>query len=410
MAAIAGLRGSGDFSADERPKDFREMIMWRPQRGNLPITALMSRAKKAKVSDPEFNWWDEAQSIVRLEVNGALAAADTLITVDSSDPDASNPTRNYGTARHLVKGDLLQVEKATETTTYDNEIIEVVQVLSDTQFVARRGVAGSSAGSIGDNVFLLRIGSAFGEGTGEAKATSRNPVKFYNYCQIFKTAYEITGTTMAIGNLRTGDVLSNDKKRRMWDHGVNLEQALLFGRRHETTDDNGKPKRYMGGIRSFLPTSRVKIYSSAVTTFNLLDDLYPVFDYETGAGDERIAIGGNLALNELQKIVMSSGDLQWGSSIKVYGLDFQELKLPQGRIFFRTHPMFNQHSLYSRSMMVLDFDALRWRHTAGRDTHPQDNLQQKGEDVKRGQWFTEGGLEVNYAGLTMAYLGNISAT
>ena len=410
MPAIAGLRGSGDFSTDERPKDFREMIMWRSQRGVAPLTALMSRAKKSKVADPEFSWWDEAQAIVRLQVNGALAAADTLVTVDSPDPTDTNADRVYGTATNLVPGDLLLVEKATETTTYDNEIIEVVQVLSATQFIVKRGQAGSSAGSIANDVFLLRIGSAFAEGTAEPKSASRNPVKFYNYCQIFKTAYELTGTTMAISNLRTGDALANDKKRRMWDHATNLEHALIFGRRSETVGENGKPKRTTAGIRALLPSSRVKIYSAAVTAFDLLDDLYKMFDYETGAGDERIGFCGNGALNELQKIVMASGDLTWGNVVNAYGFDFQELRLPQGRIFFRTHPLFNQHSLYTKSILCVDFDALRWRHTAGRDTHPQDNLQNKGEDVRRGQWFTEGGLELNYAGLTCQYLGNISAT
>lgn len=410
MPAIAGLRGSGDFATDERPKDFREMIMWRPQRGTVPVTALMSRAKKARVADPEFNWWDEAQSIVRLQVNGALGTGDLLVSVDSSDPDATNADRTYGTATHLVPGDLLQVEKVTETTTFDNEVLEVAQVMSTTQFLVKRGRAGSTAAAIGDNVFLLRIGSAFAEGTAEPKATSRNPVKFSNFCQIHKTAYEITGTAKAISNLRTGDVLANDKKRRMWDHAANLEHATLLGRKFETVGDNGKPLRYSGGIRSFLPTSRVTIFSVPVTLFTLLDAIYPVFDYETGAGDERMCFGGNLALNELQKIVASNGDINWGDTVKVYGFDFQELRLPQGKLFFRTHPLLNQNTLYSRSMFVLDFDAIRWRHTAGRDTHPQDNLQAKGEDVQRGQWFTEGGLEVNYGGLTMAYLGNIRAT
>lgn len=27
--AVAGLRGTGDWAMDERPKNFREMILWR---------------------------------------------------------------------------------------------------------------------------------------------------------------------------------------------------------------------------------------------------------------------------------------------------------------------------------------------------------------------------------------------
>ncbi len=43
MTAVAGLRGSGDFATDERPKDFREYILWRNPNGNAPLTALLSK-------------------------------------------------------------------------------------------------------------------------------------------------------------------------------------------------------------------------------------------------------------------------------------------------------------------------------------------------------------------------------
>ena len=38
--AVAGLRGTGDWATDERPKNFREMILWRNPNGMAPLTAL----------------------------------------------------------------------------------------------------------------------------------------------------------------------------------------------------------------------------------------------------------------------------------------------------------------------------------------------------------------------------------
>ncbi|KKL16903.1 hypothetical protein LCGC14_2490890, partial [marine sediment metagenome] len=64
MAAVAGLRGTGDWGSDERPKNFREMILWRNPNGTSPIFALMSRVQKESVNDPEFSWWDEPNDIV----------------------------------------------------------------------------------------------------------------------------------------------------------------------------------------------------------------------------------------------------------------------------------------------------------------------------------------------------------
>lgn len=57
-SGIAGLRGTstGDYASDERPKSFREMILWRDPNGATPLTALMSRMKTEAVDDPEFSW------------------------------------------------------------------------------------------------------------------------------------------------------------------------------------------------------------------------------------------------------------------------------------------------------------------------------------------------------------------
>src|SRR5690606_5231798 len=144
--AVAGLRGSGDFASNERPEDFREMILFRRPNGSPPMLALMSKARKAQVADPTFHWWDEAVDNVRLQVKGALAAGDTTVIVDSGDPDTSAPTNVYGTAKHLTPGTILQVEKTTETAAYDNELLLVESVQSDTQFTIKRGFAGTSPG------------------------------------------------------------------------------------------------------------------------------------------------------------------------------------------------------------------------------------------------------------------------
>src|SRR5436190_3201785 len=139
MSGIAGLRGTGDWGTDERPKNFREGILRFNPNGTAPIFALTSKAGKKTVNDPEFSWWSEGNVITRLQVNGAAASTDTLINVDSADPTASTMSANLGTATNLKPGDLLLVEPVTDSATYNHEIIEVDTVVSDTQFTAKRG-------------------------------------------------------------------------------------------------------------------------------------------------------------------------------------------------------------------------------------------------------------------------------
>lgn len=414
MSAVAGIRGTGDWATDERPKDFREYILWRNPNGTTPITALMGKTGSEETSDSEFSWWDEPVDIVRLQINGTFAAGDTTLTVDSSDNDTSNPARVWGLATHCVPGDLLMVEPVSDAEAFTAEVVRVRSVQSATQITVDRGVAGTTAASIANDVYLLKVGSSHAEGTSEPRAASRNPTKYFNYTQIFKTTYDVTGSAAAT-KVRTGDTLKNERKRKAFDHSRDLEFSLLFGRRYETTGDNGKPLRYTGGIRSFIPAQNTTVFTSTPSmtgaTNNFFDAVYKVFDYDTEAGRDRIAIGGNGALNALNKMIANEDGVTFDmkDTIKMYGLDLQTIRLPQGTLHFKTHPLLNRHSLYTNSMWILDFSALKWRYLKGRDTDFEDNIQAKGEDAVRGQWMTDAGLEVAYGGLTLGYLGHLNA-
>lgn len=404
---VAGLRGTGDFGTDERPKNFRELIAWRNPNGSAPIFALSSKAGKKTVNDPEFAWWDEPNGIVRLQVNGALNSTDTVVIVDSADPDATNPERVYGTAGHLKGGDLLLVEPAADSATFNYELLEVISVQSDTQFSVRRGAGGTSAAAIGNDIFLTLVGSAYGEGTGAPRAVSRNPIKYRNYTQIFKDTYELTGTANET-EFRTGDAWSNDKKRKMFKHSADIEMAMLFGRPFETTEpSNGKPKRYMGGLMNYIPKF---VFGAPVTVSSLMDQLGSVFDFSTGAGDTRMIFGGRQALTEINKIISAAGEFQFGTTLKVYGQNFRELVTQDGTFYFKTHPLLSQHALYKKGLFVIDFDAFKYVNLKNRDTKVKDDVQNKDEDVRRGLIQTEASVMVDHGGLTMKYIGNISAT
>lgn len=403
MTAVAGLRGTGDWGTDERPKNFREFILFRNPNGSAPMFALMARIASESVDDPEFNWWDEPNDLIRLQVDAAFTATATALTVDSPDPDAANPGRVYGNATHLKPGDLLMLEDATEAAVFTHEIMQVVTVTSATAFTVTRGVAGSTAIAILNNDFLLKIGSAYAEGTGAPDAASRNPIKYNNLCQIWKTAYEITGTALET-RARTGKVLSNDKKRKTFDHSKDIELSMMFGQKFETTGANGKPLRFMGGLREFIPVDTTTIFGTNVTLTQYLDSLSPLFDFDTPAGDERIVFCGNTYLNTLNLLANSVGQIRFGDIIDVFGLKLREFILPQGRVFLRTHPLMNRHAQYRASAFIIDFASLKYRHL--RDTKSKDNVQAPDADTQKGQWLTEASLEVMRGGLTCGYHGN----
>lgn len=410
MSGVAGLRGTGDWGVDERPKNFREGILRFNPNGTAPIFALTSKAGEKTVDDPEFSWWCEGNVLIRLQVVGSHAAGDNLINVDSLDPTITSLGANLGTATNLKPGDILLVEPAADAAAFTHELIEVDNVLSDTQFTARRGAGGTSPATIANDTFLTVIGSAYAEGTGAPRAVSRNPIKNNNFIQIFKDTYELTGTADET-NTRTNNGYSEDKKRKSFKHASDIELAILFGRKAETTGDNGKPKRFMGGIREFLPAANVTIFAGPVTPSQFLDAIAPVFDFDTGAGDTRMIFAGNQALINLSKIFAQEVIFNVNNVVKVYGMDFQEFILPNGRVLLRSHPLLSRHGLYRTAGFIVDFDALKYVKMRGRPTGtPKDDVQQKDEDVRRGFIQTDCSIMVDYGGLTMGYLGNIVAT
>lgn len=393
MAAIAGLRGTGDWGTDERPKNFREAILWRDPNGVTPLTALMGKAKSESTDDPEFAWWEEQLNQVRIQSDATGASA------------TSTALGIGGGGLDLVAGDLLLVEKA-DATTYDNEIVEVSSVTSDTAIVIKRGQCGTAGAITGASAYLTKIGNRFSEGSTSPTASTRNPTKLLNYCQIFKTAYELTGTA-GVTKARTGDPLKNDKKRKMFDHSVAMELAFLWGSKNETTGANGKPMRTTGGLRQFITTNRT-VFATTPTVNTVLDALYPVFDYAgEGAGDERIIFAGNGALNAFNKMIAGNGNVkvEYAGVISNYGMKLQQFVTPQGIFYIKTHPLMNTHPRYTNSMFVINGAGLRYRHL--RDTKAQENIQANDADTKKGQWLSEVGLEVNHE-KTFAYLGNVT--
>lgn len=394
--AFAGLRGSGSWGTSERPQNFREMILWMEPNGTAPLFALTSKARKQSTNDPQFHWWEETNSITRLQLNDGdnMSNSDTTVVVNSG-------------ALALAPGDILQVEK-TQATSYDNELVRVASVTNDTTFVVTRGFAGSTAATINDDSWFTKIGSAHGEGTTAPDTSSRNPTKLTNYTQIFKTPYKITKTALET-YFRTGDPKKNEQKRKSFDHAEKIEQSLLFGKAWEGTDSNGMPFRSMGGLREFI-TTNVTVFAATLTTNSFMDAVYPVFDYSgEGAGDERIAFCGNGALNVLNKAINTDSGTQinFDKVIEFYGMRFNRFIMPQGVLNIKTHPLMNVHPVYTNSMFIINPAGLIYRPLRNRDTKMEKNIQAPDADYIMDQWLTECGFEIHHE-KTMAFLTNMN--
>lgn len=398
MPAIAGLRGTGDWGVDERPKNFRETILYLEPNGQAPLQALLSKMGSEATDDPEFSWWEEKLQHNRHAIHGTdIAAGTTDLTMAEG-------------AYSFVAGDLLIVETADGSSWATNEIVRVsANPTSDTSLTVDRGFAGTTAATIPAGAFLCQIGTAFEEGVRSPKATTRNPTKLRNYTQIFRKTYDITGTA-EVTKARTGKAVEQDKKRKLFDVMRDMEMASIYGKASETTGPDGKPLRTTGGLLNFIQTNVTRFGSGGTTLSedNLIDFFAQVFNYDgMGAGNQRIAFVGNTALTKINKLARDSASTRINfdkQMTSVYGMNFTKWVLPQGEIYFRTHPLFNTHPELTKSMMVLNPKGIKER--ALRKLKFRDNIQENDADSRKGEWIGELGFEFNHEE-TMAFASGI---
>src|SRR6266542_3785500 len=185
--ALLGLRGTGSWSADERPKNYREEILFLKPNTKAPLMAFLGKLPDEKTTDPEFKWFTKGLPQQSVIVSGAQTDSDTNIEITAA-------------FKGIKKGHSL----------YNVRTGEVVWVTADpvdpwTTIVVSRG-KGSVAAAMNDLDVLLIIGSHYMEGDPAPTAISYDPAVAFNYCQIFRNTIFLTKTGIAT-ELRTGKPL-----------------------------------------------------------------------------------------------------------------------------------------------------------------------------------------------------------
>lgn len=385
--ALPGMKSTADFTADERPRSWREGILRLTPRNNSPLFALTSMMKSERTSDPEFTWWEEPLFMFTFTNSGARLAADTTITLVSG-------------GLRLKPGDVLKVGSTSEA-------MRVISVVSDTSITVERarGAGGTPAGTaaaIADLDTIIYVGSAYREGAPRSVGTSTAPSKKYNYTQIFRDPVEMTRTAKQSTAYRTGDPFANDKARTAHKHAVGVERALWFGARYETLE-SGQPIRYTGGVTDFIPAGNIYDAGGTLTMSEFLGQFEKIFAYGSG---EKVAFASIKIMGLISQLVGLQGNIQISpGGEKEYGMDTRRIFTPAGTIRFIEHPLFSATPYLQNDMFVLDTENLRYRHL--QDTTYLKNRQEAGVDGQADEFLTECGLEVHH-GLTHYWLRNVT--
>ena len=380
MAAITGLRGTGEFSTDFRPKNYRELFTLLEPNGNAPLNALLAMGSSESTNDPEYKNFRDELPDRKLQVNGAVASTSTgTITIDASDDN-----------KFAVAGAII-VNSGT------GEVMHVTADTASTTLTVTRNIGGTTF-QIADNAELFIAGFAASEGANTPTAISFDATVASNYTQIFRTAFAVSNTLRST-YLRTGDKLEESMTKALKLHMSDIERAMFFGKKHEANGSSAQPTRFTGGLINSLSTvvdvaTSFASYDGA-SAGNMSEEgfdsllISTIFKY---GSKQKIAFVGETVANQLQQI----GKDRWQPTAVdgTYGLSLTRYSTFAGDLMVHLHPQFRQIPGMKSAMVVVDFPYLVYRYLEGRDTGLLENRQAPGVDSVTHEYLTECGLEL----------------
>lgn len=421
---VPGIRHTDNFATNVRPQNWRELILHLWPRGRAPITAMLSRAKKERTSDPIFHWWEELLPEQGGAVTNVYINASMLTTYNYTSHQATSGVAGatiYVKVAAAVANEIRPGHELLLRDESDHEIDIVGKVTAvtpngansriDVQLLEDDDNATTPADTASlqtvDNCVV--IGSINPEDGEKPSAIAYDPTERTNYTQIFRTAVDLSRTARKT-RTRTGDAYKELRRQALQMHSVEMERALLHGILSANTGANGLPERTMWGIipyiKEFAPAANVtdytkdSDYSGAAWIASGSDWLNAVLEvlFRVGSG-KKTAYCGSGALLGIQVLAEALGQINLQVGADAFGIKVTKWVTPFGDVDLVTHPLFSYNATTRNSMLVIEPEMFKVRLID--DTFfRKDNTERQGGPVlldgTHEEWVTELGYEIHH--------------
>lgn len=419
MNAFLGMRGSSDWVTGQRPKNWREAILYLYPNGSAPLTAMLSLMRKESTDDPEYNWWTKRLPIQGGDVTNIYTdvALSSAYTSGGNENEVIYVKAAEAVIEEFRIGMNCLLRDASDYSVDVNAEVKAVVKNGASSYLAVKLLEdddNSSLGDLSDCDRVLGIGNANEEGADTPDGMNYDPTKYYNFTQIFRDAYEITRTASK-QKLRTGDQLKENRREALELHSIGMEKAFLWGIRTEKASASGKKKRTTWGmvpmivgnttsdnIDSYKTNSSYSGKTWLEGGEDWLDDiLAKIFRF---GSMEKLAYCGYAALGGLNKLAKTYGNINLVPNAGVYGIKIIEWVTPHGVLYLKTHPLMSYEATNINTMIIFEPKNVKYRYID--DTKLKKNVQGNGVDGQIDEFLTEAGLEFHHPD-TFGYLNGV---
>lgn len=449
--SILGLPTSKKF-ADESDRFYnhRRNILHSYPNGKSPLTGILSMVPEEDTNDSIFLWPEKRYQSPKTLMRGTARLTKTApSTGDADDGTVADAGATAVTLALYIKVDSTTDFRVGHVIRNDTDGV-LYWVTAVTRGAASESLLGYltvkliravTLGTIAtvypDNGVIRVVGSAYGEGAGGAgikPSGFKRPYWIQNTTQIFRDPFEFPGSVLKMGLKYDKSGPYKEKAHdTVVDHMTSIERALLFGQRGTTsrasfdTTQEDLSVRSMSGIIEFLTlwdagSTGISIDGATYAPYSFkgastadTDDqkriianaagtvsvdkfngwVEKIGRYHTNKSSDKLCLLGSGALMALVKMFRANSNFQVKYGEKAYGLTVTIITTPFGDVNLVTHPLFNEDTTMSYWMLFLDIWNLKYRPLVDRDTRLLKNRQNNGDDLRRDEFLTEAGLELN---------------
>lgn len=407
--AFLGMRGNGDWVADQRPKNWREAVLKQYPNGDAPLTAILSKMQSEKTDDPEFNWWTKSLATQRATITGRYTDAALSVAYVSGGVAGDSIYFKMSAAdiSQWRLGHVALLRDASDLTVdCVGKVIARVEngASSYIQVYLLEADDNSSTHDLSDCDTALIIGNANAEGAAMPDAISYDPTKWYNYTQIFRTPLEMTRTAMQT-RLRTDEQYKEAKREALELHSIEMEKAFIYGVPSELTGSNGKPERTTlgivpairggytgsGGLAGTVDNFSLNTSFSGLTWLQGGEDwldaqLEVIFRY---GSQEKLAFAGSGALLGINRLVKAGGNFDFTPTTESYGIKVTKWVTSFGVLNLMRHPLLTNEVTTRNAMIIFEPKDIKYRFI-------QDTMFKKDTTYKEGGYTSRDGIKEEF--------------
>lgn len=444
--AILGMRGSGSWNDSERPKNWRQGILFLFPNGECPLTGILSKAREQPTDDPQFHWFEKGLPQQKAHLIGASV---TLTAAPADEADIAAADANALVALKLAPYVSASIPTVIDTTIYKPGHVLVNQTTEElflvqkkmsvggvdylvclrdlgNKFASNPAITAIATLATGDDFEI--VGSGFPEGAALGQAIAYAPTLHFNYTQIFRTPLFITRTGRKT-RLRydASGGYAEEKREKLQIHGTEMEKGFIWSERTlnvsltnpdsplDVTSTN-QPLRTTRGIVNWLPavtTGAAPTLHWDIGTANggaLTEALWDSFLAEAFRYGSREKIGfcGSTFLSVLTQLAKNKATIEMVPTDQTYGMHLMKYLTPFGTLMLVNHPLMSNDSSWRKDCLILDINKLTFRYVD--DTRFLRNRQSPGDDASKDEWLTEAGLECHFPGIVPSAAGGDPAS